>query len=139
MREGHRRRDGAPRTLDVEHHPRSDRVYITGRAKDVIIRGAHNIDPAVIEVALLSHPDVAVAAAVGQPDSYTGELPVAFVSLKPGAMITSDALLAYVAPLMPEPAACPKQISVLHELPLTPVGKIYKPALRLLATEQCSG
>jgi fatty-acyl-CoA synthase len=37
---------------------------------------------------------------------------------------------------MPEPAACPKQITVLHELPLTPVGKIYKPALRLIATER---
>ena len=54
-------------------------VYLTGRAKDLIIRGGHNIDPRVIEEALLRHPAVAAAAAVGRPDRHSGEVPVAYV------------------------------------------------------------
>ena len=112
------------------------RVHVTGRAKDVIIRGAHNIDPALIEEVLLRHPAVAVAAAVGRPDTYAGELPVAFVVLKPDQVADADAILAFVAPLVSEPAAQPKQVTILSEMPLTPIGKIYKPALRLIATRR---
>ena len=54
-------------------------VYLTGRAKDLIIRGGHNIDPRVIEEALLRHPGVRGAAAVGRPDRHSGEVPVAYV------------------------------------------------------------
>lgn len=60
-------------------------LWITGRAKDLIIRGGHNIDPAEIEDALLSHPKVAAVAAIGQPDSFAGELPCAYVELIAGA------------------------------------------------------
>ena len=56
-------------------------LWITGRAKDIIIRGGHNIDPTVIEDTLLKHPEVVLAAAVSMPDSYAGELPVAYVQL----------------------------------------------------------
>lgn len=115
---------------DLGHTDEEGRVYITGRAKDVIIRGAHNIDPGLIEDALLQHPAILSAAAVGQPDAYAGELPVAFVSLKQGANASEEELLKFVAPLMSEPAACPKRIWILPELPLTPIGKIFKPALR---------
>ncbi len=59
-------------------------LWITGRAKDLIIRGGHNIDPMAIEEVLFRHPAVGLAAVVGQPDAYAGELPVAFVQLKPG-------------------------------------------------------
>ncbi|MGA7803696.1 AMP-binding protein [Bradyrhizobium sp.] len=119
---------------DLGHVDADGRVFITGRAKDVIIRGAHNIDPALIEEALLQHPDIAIAAAVGEPNAYAGELPVAYVTLKAGAEIEADALLAFIATRVSEPAARPKSICVLAEMPLTPIGKIYKPALRLLAT-----
>jgi fatty-acyl-CoA synthase len=119
---------------DLGHVDFDGRVFITGRAKDVIIRGGHNIDPGQIENALLQHPAVLSAAAVGQPDSYAGELPVAFVSLKHGASALEADLIAFVKPLMPEPAAHPKRIWILDELPLTPVGKIFKPALRAVAT-----
>ena len=112
------------------------RVFVTGRAKDVIIRGAHNIDPAIIEDALLRHPSVAMAAAVGQPDAYAGELPVAFVALKAGAHADEDELRAFVEPLVSEAAIHPKHVAILRELPLTPVGKVYKPALRALATKR---
>ena len=72
---GHRR----PRPLDEDGF-----VYLPGRAKDLIIRGGHNIDPAIIEDALLAHPQVPAAAAVGRPDAHAGEVPVAYVTLAPG-------------------------------------------------------
>ena len=109
--------------------------WLTGRSKDVIIRGGHNIDPAVIDDALVSHPDVALAAAVGRPDSYAGELPVAFVTLIPGGRATPDELMAYAADIITERAAVPKSIHILPELPLTAVGKIFKPALRWRAAQ----
>jgi fatty-acyl-CoA synthase len=121
---------------DLGHLDAEGRLFITGRAKDVIIRGSHNIDPSVIEDALLQHPDVAIAAAVGQPDPYAGELPVAFVTLKAGAGVSGEQLRRYLEPIVSEPAALPKHVSILAELPMTPVGKIYKPALRLLATRR---
>ena len=109
------------------------RLFITGRTKDVIIRGSHNIDPAAIEDALLEHPAVALAAAVGMPDTYAGELPTAFVTLKPGASVTSNELAAFAGDRVPEPAARPKLVWIIDEMPLTPVGKIFKPALRAKA------
>jgi fatty-acyl-CoA synthase len=123
---------------DLGHVDDSGRVYVTGRAKDVIIRGAHNIDPTLIEDALLRHSAVAVAAAVGQPDPYAGELPVAFVVLKPDQVVDAEAIRAFVAPLVSEPAAIPKHVTILAEMPLTPVGKIYKPALRVIATRDAT-
>ena len=60
-------------------------LWITGRAKDLVIRGGHNIDPAPIEEIMFQHPAVGFAAVVGQPDAYAGELPVGYVQLKPGA------------------------------------------------------
>jgi fatty-acyl-CoA synthase len=103
---------------DLGHIDTEGRVFVTGRAKDVIIRGAHNIDPAVIEDALLKHPAVALAAAVGQPDSYSGELPVAYVVLKAGSAIEGDALVDFVAPLVGDPAARPKHVAIISEMPL---------------------
>ena len=67
-------------------------VYLSGRAKDLIIRGGHNIDPAIIENALLAHPQVSAAGAVGRPDVHAGEVPVAYVTLVPGATTTADEL-----------------------------------------------
>ena len=109
-------------------------LHINGRAKDVIIRSSHNIDPVAIEEVLLSHPAVENAAAVGAPDGYAGELPVAFVTLKPGQSVTGDDLLNYAAPLIPERPAIPKSITIIDTMPMTPIGKIFKPALRVLAT-----
>lgn len=127
--------DGWLITGDLGHLSESGELYITGRAKDVIIRSSHNIDPTVIEEALVKHPAVQVAAAVGQPDEYAGELPVAFVSLKPGHAASPEELLKFVEPLIPERPAMPKAVVVLDALPTTAIGKIYKPALRLRAIE----
>jgi fatty-acyl-CoA synthase len=106
------------------------RLFITGRKKDIIIRGAHNIDPQMIEDALLSHPEVTMAAAVGMPDAYAGELPVAFATLRPGSELTEAELTAFLKEEIDDPVAMPKRIGLRTELPVTPVGKVFKPALR---------
>ena len=72
-------RDGWLDTGDLGQVDDGGFVYLTGRAKDLIIRGGHNIDPTVIEDALLAHPAVRAAAAVGRPDRHSGEVPVAYV------------------------------------------------------------
>jgi fatty-acyl-CoA synthase len=127
--------DGWLVTGDVGHLDAAGRVFVTGRAKDIIIRSSHNIDPVVIEDALLRHPDVLMAAAVGAPDEYAGEVPVAFVSLRAGASVTGDALSAFAQEHIPERPAYPKAIFVLDALPVTAIGKLFKPALRTRAIE----
>ena len=111
-------------------------LWITWRAKDIIIRGGHNIDPSVIEETLLKHPEVVLAAAVSMPDSYAGELPVAYVELVPNARTTADEVQAFAAANTPERAAAPKQIILLHKMPLTDVGKPAKVQLRLDAARR---
>jgi fatty-acyl-CoA synthase len=123
-------------TGDIGHVDSEGRIFITGRAKDVIIRGGHNIEPEVIESALMRHPDVAFAAAVGEPDEYAGEVPVAFVVLKEGSALDGPRLVEFAREYIPERPACPKRIDILSSLPLTAVGKVYKPALRLRAIER---
>jgi fatty-acyl-CoA synthase len=105
-------------------------VYLAGRAKDLIIRGGHNIDPAMVEDALLSHPDVTGVGAVGRPDAHAGEVPVAYVTLTPGSSADAVSLRDWAAANVPEPAAAPKQVVILDALPLTDVGKPYKLPLR---------
>jgi fatty-acyl-CoA synthase len=105
-------------------------LWITGRAKDLVIRGGHNIDPTPIEDILFQHPAVGLAAVVGQPDAYAGELPVGYVQLKPGAAAVAGELEAFVRERSPERAAVPVQIFQIDPMPLTGVGKVFKPALR---------
>ena len=118
--------------LDAEGY-----LWITGRAKDLIIRGGHNIDPMPIEEALYQHPDVALAAVIGQPDARVGELPLAYVQLKPGVEKTealAAALHAWVRERTPERAAIPVAVLLVDAIPLTGVGKVFKPQLRWLAS-----
>jgi fatty-acyl-CoA synthase len=104
--------------------------WLTGRKKELIIRGGHNIDPKQIEEALQAHPAVALVAAVGCPDAHAGEIPVAYVQLKPGASADAQELMAYATQQIAERAAVPKRIEIIPALPVTPVGKIFKPALQ---------
>ena len=127
-------RDGWLNTGDLARVDAEGFVQLTGRAKDLIIRGGHNIDPAVIEAALLAHPAVTDAQAVGRPDPHAGEVPVAFVALVTGSDVAEDELCAWAAAHVPEAAAAPKSVTVLPALPVTSVGKPFKPALRAEAT-----
>ncbi len=118
------------RTGDLGRIDPDGYLWITGRAKDLIIRGGHNIDPAEIEEALAGHEAVAFVGAIGQPDSFAGELPCAYVELIDGASVTIDELKAFAKAHIQERAANPKHIEILDELPKTAVGKVFKPDLR---------
>ncbi|MCB2141793.1 MAG: AMP-binding protein, partial [Rhodobacteraceae bacterium] len=96
------------RTGDLGRVDADGYLWITGRAKDLIIRGGHNIDPAMIEEALAGHPAVATAGAIGQPDAFAGELPCVYVELVAGASATAEELMAYAADHIAERAAVPK-------------------------------
>lgn len=119
---------------DLGHLDAQGRLYVTGRKKDLIIRGAHNIDPQMIEDALLAHPMIENAAAVGMPDAYAGELPVAFITTRENWTPEGDALLTFLKERIEDPLALPKRIETIEQMPLTPVGKIFKPTLRGEAT-----
>ena len=121
------------RTGDLGRIDKDGYVWITGRAKDLIIRGGHNIDPGEIEEALLAHEAVAFAGAIGQPDAYAGEMPCAYVELVEGATVSEEELLEHCKVHVHERAARPKFIGVLDELPKTAVGKVFKPDLRKMA------
>lgn len=118
------------RTGDLGRLDPDGYLWITGRSKDLIIRGGHNIDPRLIEEALSGHPEVAFVGAIGQPDAVAGELPCAYVELCVGATVDREALLAYARANISERAAVPKYLEIMDELPKTAVGKVFKPALR---------
>jgi len=101
-----------------------------------VIRGGHNIDPLPIEDILYRHPAVGLAAVVGQPDARVGELPVAYVQLKPDVKADADELLEFVRSRTPERAAVPVQVHLIQPMPLTGVGKVFKPELRWHAARQ---
>ncbi|OGB08913.1 MAG: acyl-CoA synthetase [Burkholderiales bacterium RIFCSPHIGHO2_12_FULL_65_48] len=123
--------DGWLATGDLGFVDDQGRLHLSGRSKDLIIRSGHNIDPKVIEDALGAHPAVQLCAAVGAPDAYAGELPVVYATLVPGAQAVTEAeLLAFTAERVDEAVARPRWVQVLETMPVTNVGKIYKPELR---------
>jgi fatty-acyl-CoA synthase len=85
---------------------------------------------------VLSHPAVELAAAVGAPDEIAGELPVLYVTLRAGAVADEAELLAHARDHIHERPAQPKWIEIIDVMPLTAVGKTYKPALRARAAER---
>lgn len=128
--------DGWLATGDLGWIDGDGRLNLSGRSKDLIIRSGHNIDPKVIEDALGAHPAVQLCAAVGAPDAYAGELPVVFATLVPGASATEDELLAFTAARVDEAPAKPRSVTVIEHMPMTNVGKIYKPELRAMAASR---
>jgi fatty-acyl-CoA synthase len=123
-------KEGWLNTGDLGRRDADGYFWLTGRTKELIIRGGHNIDPAAIEDPLYRLPGIQLAAAVGRPDPHAGEVPVAYVQLQDDADLTPDQILEYLNAQIGERAAVPKEISIIDEIPLTPVGKIFKPALR---------
>ncbi|HEY3657263.1 MAG TPA: AMP-binding protein [Steroidobacteraceae bacterium] len=128
--------DGWLITGDLGRIDTEGNLFVTGRSKDIIIRGGHNIDPGPIEDALLQSPEVLLAAAVGKPDAHSGELPVAYVQLIAGSRITEADLLALAAARIQERAAIPKEIFIVDSIPLTDAGKPAKVVLRHDAAER---
>jgi fatty-acyl-CoA synthase len=131
-------RDGWLDTGDLASVDADGYIRLVGRAKDLIIRGGHNIDPATIEDALLEHRQVRAAAAVGQPDAHAGEVPVAFVTVAPGSEVTGQQLKDWATGHVSEPAAAPRHVEIVDEIPVTEIGKPFKPELRRRAAEQAA-
>lgn len=121
-------------TGDLARQDAEGYFYLTGRKKELIIRGGHNIDPLTIEEPLHRHPAVEIAAAVGRPDAHAGELPVAYVQLRAGASASEAELAEFLRREIAERAALPRQVRIIDTMPLTAVGKIFKPALKLRET-----
>lgn len=128
--------DGWFNTGDLAKIDEAGYVWLTGRSKDLIIRGGHNIDPSMIENALAQHPAVKNAAAIGQPDAYAGELPCAYVDLVDGAEITGIELRDWVRERIVEKGASPAYVEVMPALPVTAIGKLFKPPLRQKAIQR---
>ncbi|HEY2224241.1 MAG TPA: class I adenylate-forming enzyme family protein [Actinomycetospora sp.] len=105
-------------------------LFVTGRSKDLIIRGGENIAAAQVEAALVGHPAVATAAVVGRPDPDLGERVAAAVQLRPGSSATADELKAFAAERLPRYAVPADWWLGEADLPATDVGKIDKAALR---------
>lgn len=105
-------------------------LFLTGRSKDLIIRSGHNIDPSIIEEAILEHPSVAMAAAVGKPDEYAGELPVVYVQINKKPTVTKEELINFLTGRISERPAMPKDVIIIDAMPTTAVGKVFKPQLR---------
>ncbi|NUU23205.1 MAG: hypothetical protein HOV68_17085, partial [Streptomycetaceae bacterium] len=95
----------------------------------------HNIDPIPVEESLLAHPAVTGAAVVGRPDPYSGEVPIAYVTVG-GEPVSEADLLAWGKEHAPEPAAAPKAVHVIDAIPVTAVGK---PAKSVLVADSIAG
>ncbi len=128
--------DGWLDTGDLGRIDADGLMWVTGRANELIKRGGHGIEPSVIEDALIAHESVALAAAVGKPDAYAGELPVVYVQLHPNRTADLKILLAFAAGRIRERAAIPNEIFVLPSLPVTAVGKVHKQTLKADVTSR---
>ncbi len=122
-------RGGWLHTGDLARRDPDGYIYIVDRTKDMIISGGFNIYPREVEDSLMSHPAVALAAVVGIPDPKWGEAVAAFVTLREGATVTEQELVAVVKQQRGGPWA-PKRVTFLDQLPLTGLGKIDRKALR---------
>ena len=123
--------NGWMHTGDMGHLDEDGELFITGRKKDLIIRGGENISPGAVEEALFTHPAVQEASVVGIPDSLYGEEVKAFVVLHAGAGASEEELINHCLKTLPKFKA-PKTIAFLKELPKSPVGKVLKRELRKL-------
>ena len=128
--------DGWVMTGDIGYLTKDERLVLTGRDKDLIVRSGHNIDPAAIENVANEFPGVQISAAVGMPDQYAGEVPILFVVAAPGQTIDLKAIEQHLEHKIMEPPAKPKRVVILDRLPVTAVGKIFKPTLRDLAIKE---
>jgi acyl-CoA synthetase (AMP-forming)/AMP-acid ligase II len=116
------------RTGDLGFLDEGGYLYITGRAKDLVIRGGVNIAPMEIDNVLVAHPEIAEAATVGVPDPIYGEELVSYVTTRPDAALTADGVLAHCRAELPD-FKMPKQVLFRKTLPKTDRGKLDRNAL----------
>jgi non-ribosomal peptide synthetase component E (peptide arylation enzyme) len=122
--------DGFFRTGDIAKFDPEGRLIITGRKKDIIIRGGENISAREVEELILSHPKVEQVAAVGMPDPVLGERVCAFIKSKQGMRVSFEEIISYLKEKKTSVLYLPERIETIDELPLTNVGKVDKKRLR---------
>lgn len=125
-------RNGWLHTGDLGQLDADGYLTITGRLKDIIIRGGENLSPGRIEEALTAHPAVRACCVVGAPDKELGEVPVAYVVAHQGERAAENSLKDQVAARLPR-SWVPARIVILDSLPENRVGKIDRQALRKIA------
>ena len=121
--------DGWLRTGDMGRIDEEGYIYVVDRLKELIISGGYNIYPRHVEEAIYQHASVAECAVIGIDDHYFGQVPKAFVALKPGQTCSKEQLLDYLKPKLAK-FAMPKEIEFLEALPKTLIGKVDKKKLR---------
>ncbi|WP_040786233.1 class I adenylate-forming enzyme family protein [Nocardia pneumoniae] len=121
--------DGWLHTGDIGRIDADGYLTLVDRIKDMIIRGGENISPKEIESAIYTHPQVLEAAVIGQPHPVYGEVPVAFVSYRDGAVVEPERMLDHLRKSLAR-YKLPELIVTVDEIPKNPVGKIDKPTLR---------
>jgi len=120
--------DGLLRTADIAVMDAQGYFSIVDRIKDLILAGGYNVYPRIVEDAVYQHPAVAECTVIGIPDAYRGETVKAFVALKPGALLTTAALLAFLKDHI-SPIEMPKHVEFRNTLPRTLIGKLSKKEL----------
>jgi len=127
--------DGWLRTGDLGYLDDDGYLYVVDRKKDLIIRGGFNVFPSDVEEALLEHPAIAAAGVVGRPDEVHGEEVVAFVELRSGEDIGAEEIVAWSKEKIGG-YKYPREVHVVRSVPLTPVGKVDRKALRTKVLEE---
>ncbi len=122
--------DGFFRTGDIAKFDPERRLIITGRKKDIIIRGGENISAREVEELISFHPKVAQVAAVGMPDPILGERVCAFIKPKDGQRISFEEMISFLKEKKTSVLYLPERIETVDEIPLTNVGKVDKKRLR---------
>jgi cyclohexanecarboxylate-CoA ligase len=122
--------DGWFETGDLARKDKDGYIRITGRTKDIVIRGGENVPVIEIEQLMYRHPAVREVAIVGVPDERLGERACACVVLREGALLTLADVMAYMAENAVAKNYWPERIEVLEALPKTPSGKVQKFRLR---------
>jgi non-ribosomal peptide synthetase component E (peptide arylation enzyme) len=122
--------DGFFRTGDIAKFDQEGHLIITGRKKDIIIRGGENISALEVEELISTYPKVEQVSAVGMPDPVLGERVCAFIKPKKDAAISFEEIVSYLKERKTSVLYLPERIEILEEMPLTNVGKVDKKRLR---------
>jgi long-chain acyl-CoA synthetase len=122
-------RGGWFHTGDLAYADEDGYLFVVDRKKDLIIRGGFNVYPREVEEVLYAHPAVTEAAVIGRPDEKLGEEVVAVLSVKQGADVTPDDLIAYCKERLAA-YKYPRQVRIVAELPKGPTGKLLKRDLK---------